>query len=134
MAEMVGHVERAYLVSVDDLRDICDALNDGKREYKLTCDDEKTVAIFYTDGPDDLNSICFTFPIVGNLNWPSRVFGRQFPFGEDGLMVCLHVYTGKQIRRGLYLEDEKLKWDGIEDWEKFWGPLEAVLIKGMETT
>jgi hypothetical protein len=32
---MGGPVERAYLVSVDDLRDICDALNDGKREYKL---------------------------------------------------------------------------------------------------
>ncbi len=39
---------------------------------------------------------------------------------------------GNQIRRGLYLEDEELKWDGIEDWEKFWGPLEAALTKEME--
>jgi hypothetical protein len=29
-----GAVDRAYLVGVDDLRDICDALNDGKREYQ----------------------------------------------------------------------------------------------------
>ncbi len=50
-------VERAYLVSVDDLRDICDALNDAKREYKLTCDDEKAVAIAYNGGPDDLNAL-----------------------------------------------------------------------------
>ncbi len=132
MGEMGCPVERAYLVSVEDLREICSGLNDGKCEYKLTCDDEKTVAISYNDGPDDPNSICFTFPIVRNLNWPSRVFGKQFPFGEDGLMVCLHIYTGKQIRMGLYLEEEELKWDGIEDWEKFWGPLEAALIKGME--
>jgi hypothetical protein len=132
MAEMGGPVDRAYLVSVDDLRDICDALNDGKREYKLTCDDEKTVAIFFNDGPDDLNSLCFTFPIVRNLNWPSRLFGKQFPFGEDGLMVCLHIYTGKQVRRGLYFEDEELKRDGIEDWEKFRTPLESALIRGME--
>ena len=68
MAGMDGPVDRAYLVSVEDLRDICDALNDGKREYRLTCEDEKQVAIFYNDGPDDLNAVCFTFPIVVNLN------------------------------------------------------------------
>src|SRR5579864_5257454 len=90
-------VERAYLVSVWDLREICSGLTGGKHEYKLTCDDEKT-AISYNDEPNDLNSICFTFPIVRNLNWPSRIFGKQFPFGEDGLMVCLHAYTGTQIR------------------------------------
>jgi hypothetical protein len=44
----------------------------------------------------------------------------------------LHIYTGKQIRHGIYLEGGKLKYDGIEDWEKFWGPPEAALIKGME--
>jgi hypothetical protein len=132
MGEMDGPVERAYLVSVDDLRDICNALHDGKSEYKLTCDDEKTVAISYNEGPDDLNAVCFTFPIIRNLNWPSRIFGEQFPFGEDGLMVCLHVYMGRQIKRGLYLEGGELKWDAIEDWEKFWRPLEAALIKGME--
>jgi hypothetical protein len=76
--------------------------------------------------------VCFTFPIVRNLNWPSRVFGKQFPLGEDGLMVCLHISTGKQIRHGMYLEDGETKGDGIEDWQKFWGPLEAALIKGME--
>ena len=119
-------------MSVDDLRDICDALNDGKREYKLTCDDEKTVAIAYNDRPDDLNSICFTFPIVRNLNWPSRIFGKQFPFGEDGLMVCLHIYMRKQIREGLYCNGDELCADFVEDWERFWRPLEAALIKGME--
>ncbi len=61
-----------------------------------------------------------------------QLFGKQWPFGEYGLMVCLHIYMRKQIRRGIYLEDEELKWDVIEDWEKVWGPLEAALIKGME--
>jgi hypothetical protein len=54
---MGGPVERASPVRVDDLRDICDALNDGKREYKLICDDEKTVLIIrllsQTDSPLD---------------------------------------------------------------------------------
>ena len=42
---MGGPVERAYLVSVDDLREICKTLKDGNQEYTVTCDGEKTVAI-----------------------------------------------------------------------------------------
>jgi hypothetical protein len=136
MAGMDGPVDRAYLVSVEDLRDICDALNDEKREYRVICDEEKTVAISYKGRPDDLNALCFTFPIVVNLNVKHaallRLFGKQWPFGEDGLMVCLHVYTGTSTRRGLYLEGDKLLGDFVEDWGKFWGPLEAALVKGME--
>lgn len=136
MAGMAGPVDRAFLVSVADLRDICDALNDKKREYRLTHEDENQVAILHNDGPDDLNAACFTFPIIVNLNvshaFLLRLFGKQWPFGEDGLMVCLHIYTGKQIRNGLYLEGDNLYWDSLEDWEKFRPPLEAALIKGME--
>jgi len=43
-------------------------------------------------------------------------------------MVCLHIYTGKAIRRWLYLEGDELLGDFVEDWEKFWGPLEAALL------
>jgi hypothetical protein len=69
---------------------------DGKCEYKLTCDDEKSVGIAYNDGPDDPNSVYFTFPIVGNLNWPSRNFGRQFPFGKTDLRcVCTPTRESK---------------------------------------
>ena len=37
MAEMDGHAELAYLVSVKDLRDVCDAITDESPEYKFTC-------------------------------------------------------------------------------------------------
>ena len=126
MGEMGGPVERAYRVSVDDLREICSGLTDGKCEYKLTCDDEKSVAIAYNDGPDDLNSVYFTFPIVANLNvshaFLLQLFGKQWPFGEDGLMVCLHIYTRRQTRDEIYLEDGELVGDFVEDWGKFWPP------------
>ncbi|HLZ51312.1 MAG TPA: hypothetical protein VKP61_11190 [Candidatus Acidoferrum sp.] len=134
MARMDGPVERAYLVSVDGLRGICETLTDGKREYKLVCEDEGQVTIDYNDGPDALNAISYAFPIVASLNIKgraSRLFGGQWPFGEDGLMVCLHVYLQKQTRKGLYPEGDKLYWDRLEDWEKFWGPLETALTKGM---
>jgi hypothetical protein len=90
---------------------------------------KKTVAISYKDGPDDLNAVCFTFPIVANI-WLLGGLFRHRP--EAGYMVCLHIYTGNKIRRGLYLEGDRLLGDFVEDWEKFWGPLEAALIKGLE--
>jgi hypothetical protein len=63
MAEMDGPVDRAFLVSVADLRDICDALNDEKREYRLTREEEKNVAILFNDGSDDLSaSLCSRVP------------------------------------------------------------------------
>ncbi len=128
MAGMGGPVDRAFLVSVEDLRDICDALNDEKCEYRLTRESEREVAIFYNEGPDDLNAVCFTFPIIVDI-WTLGVLARN---KEAGLMVCLHVYTGKQIRQGLYFDGNQLFWDSSEDWEKFWGPLETALIKGLE--
>ena len=87
MAGVAGPVDRAYLVSVEGLRDICDALNDGKREYRLTCDDERTAAISYNDGPDDLNAVCFTFPIIVDI-WTLGILARN---AEAGLMVKLQV-------------------------------------------
>jgi hypothetical protein len=44
----------------------------------------------------------------------------------------MHVYTKRQTRHGIYPEDEELTWDGIEDWQKFWRPLEAALNKELE--
>lgn len=135
MAGLAGPVEVAYLVSVDDLRRICKALTDGTREYKLASEDKEHVVIDYNDGPDDLNAISYTFPIVVSLNIEGKaslLFGERWPFGEGGLMVCLHVYTRKPIRRGLYPEGDKLFWDSLEDWEKFWRPLIAALVNGME--
>jgi hypothetical protein len=46
------------------------------------------------------------FPIVANLNLKRFVpcLGRQWPFGEDGLMVCMHIGTMKQIRKRLYID------------------------------
>jgi hypothetical protein len=132
MATLDGLVERAYIVSVEGLREICKNLTDGNREYNVTCDDEETVAISYQDAPDDLNTISYTFPILRNLNLLPSVFGKQSGFGEDGLIVCLHIYMRKPIRGGLYFEGDELSGDFVEDWEKFWRPLEAALNKELE--
>jgi hypothetical protein len=66
-------------VSVAGLRDICDALTDGEHQYKLIREDEKKVALYYNDGPDDLNAVCFTFPIIVDI-WTLGILARNADF------------------------------------------------------
>ena len=116
-------VDQAYIVSVLDLRDICKELTHGKFQYTVAevSDDDITVA--YNEGEDDLNPSSFTFPIIRDLSLPI------LPRTEDCLMVCLHVYTHRQTQHRMYMEDGKIKMDGITDWLRFWAPMDAVLLK-----
>lgn len=124
---MGGPIEQAYLVSVEALEEICKNLSHGEVKYSIiTACDPKEVVFSYTDSPDDLDSIYYSFPIVADI-WPLGIRARN---EAAGLMACLHVYTGRKIRNRIYLYEGELKQDGIGDWEKIWGRLEAALIKG----
>lgn len=62
MAGMDGSVERAYLVSVEDLRDICDALNNEKREYRLSRETRRKSPFSTTTGETTLMLWVLLFP------------------------------------------------------------------------
>jgi hypothetical protein len=71
------------------------------------------------------------FPIVADLSTLS-VFQEK---PECGLQACLHAYTGYQVRRSLHLEENgQVVQDSLGDWENFWDPLEALLIREYEAT
>jgi hypothetical protein len=54
---------------------------------------------------------------------------------ENGLQACLHVYTGYQIRQSFHLQENgQVVQDSVGDWESFWNPLEALLIREYEAT
>lgn len=120
-------VDQAYLISVADLRVVCKELTSGKFTYEVIqvgsdgMDDD--VDVRFTNG-DEVNALVFRFPIVANLHFLVNQ-------SEHGLIAGLHVYLHSQIVRGLYLVGEELKWDGVEDWQKFWAPLDALLYKKM---
>jgi hypothetical protein len=134
MSTLDGLVEVAYFISVEGLREICELLTNEKHTYNVTRYDDKTVTIWYNDGPDDLNAISYSFPICVNVNLKRTIpcFGEHWPFGADGFIAVLHIYTKKPIREGLYLEDGELVRDFIEDWERFWSPLKAALCKELK--
>jgi hypothetical protein len=62
------------------------------------------------------NGICYRFPaFAGAL------------CSDSDTLVCLHPSLMDVLARGLYFEGDKLMWDCMEDFGRFWEPLRKVL-------
>lgn len=126
-------VDQAYLVSVSDLQTICKELSTGDYQYSVLdsfTQDSKKVRISFNNDKDNLNCIIFTFPIVAYLGLPEKLTPNSHV--EDCLIVGLHVYTYKQERYSLHIEEDEenpVRYDTVSDWFQFWTPLDAVLYK-----
>jgi hypothetical protein len=119
-------VDKAFVVGVDDLHELCREL----KNYSLSVTG-RNVTITQHDGGNGLNDISFAFPIVADFSILSALHGNP----ESGLQACLHVYTRRQVRQTLHLEEDgQVLQDSIGDWESFWSPLEALLIREYEAT
>jgi hypothetical protein len=115
-------IDKAYILGVEELRELCRSLSCYSIEISGT-----DITVTRHDNGDGLNDICFKFPVVANFG-PLDVLFKKNP--EFSPHVCLHVFTGHQIRDSLYLEnDGGLRHDPVGDWERFWKPLEAVLAR-----
>jgi hypothetical protein len=126
---MKMEIDQAYLVSVTDLREVCRELTHGKFHYEVTESCDEYVAVTYSESEDGLNASTFTFPIVADLRFP-LVSMEDY---EDDQFACLHVYTHRQPRRRMYMEDGEIKMDCITDWLRFWTPLDALLLRKSTT-
>jgi hypothetical protein len=122
-------IDQAYLISVTDLRNVCKELTHGKFHYEVTSSSDEHVSVTYYEGEDDLNTSIFTFPIVADLRFPLV----RIEDYEDDLLACLHVYTHRQPRGKMYMEDGEIKKDNITDWLRFWVPLDALLLRKSTT-
>jgi hypothetical protein len=131
---MIGvEIDQAYLIPISDLREICAELTQENYSYVVESDDKHVTIFFNDNGDDDLNSLAFAFPVVADLTAAFRLLGADPARLDEGYLVCLHVYTHKQTRRGLCLAGDEVKLDA-DDWFKFWTPLEALLFKELSRT
>jgi hypothetical protein len=90
-----------------------------------------SVTITRHDGGDSLNDISFAFPIVADFSILRAIHKKP----ESGLQACLHVYTRREVRNSLHLQqDGQVLQDSASDWDTFWPPLEALLIPEYEAT
>lgn len=120
-------IDQAYLVSVQDLREICQELSTPTTTYRIkVANNKKNVSIFFNDDPEDFynSALSFTFPIVVNV--PGLILLHKNE--EAGAMVCLSIYTARQTQHTLYGDEGKsMKEDGEQDWMRFWVPLQGLL-------
>jgi hypothetical protein len=117
-------VDQAYLISVADLRRLCEELQNYDLEV---CG--STVSV--THNKHQLNATTFGFPIVAER----RFLGAIFRDLEVGQIACLDNCVAKQVRHSLHLgEDGEVRRDTMLDWECFWTPLEALLFREKEIT
>jgi hypothetical protein len=72
--------------------------------------------IWYTDrGQADMpNELCYGFPIFKDCFWRNT-------------FVCIHPGLAVPVQMGLYLEGDRLLWDPLEDFDRFWPPIRKVL-------
>ena len=61
-----------------------------------------------------LNALCFCFPVF---------IYRPAAGGELKHLVCFAPESVVPLSKGLYWEEDQLKGDALEDWDRFWKPL-----------
>jgi hypothetical protein len=83
-------VDKAFLVGVDDLQELCEEL----KNYSLSVK-PGSVTITQHDGANGLNDVSFNFPIVADLSILRAVHKKP----ESGLQACLHVYPYVRFAR-----------------------------------
>jgi hypothetical protein len=119
-------VDKAFLVDAGDLREMCEQLEN----YSLSVNGA-SVTITRHDGGDCLNDVSFAFPIVADFSILRAIHKKP----ESGLQACLHAYTRREVRNSLHLQqDGQVLQDSASDWDTFWSPLEALLIREYEAT
>ena len=128
-------IDQCHLISVADLRELLNELSnplDGI-EYALMKPSMDRVLIRFNDDPKDvinLNALCYAFPIVTTVPGFTLMHKNE----EAGLMVLLSVYVAVPMQRGYYPEENgELKQDAEGDWNRFWQPLAALLLKEYES-
>jgi len=116
------------LLPLDDLQACLRSVSHHEHQWTAFLEQEATgewqtpwhrcVSIRYknpelTDMP---NEITYLFPaFVDSLFW------------EPSILICLHPSLAVPVVKGLYFEDEALKYDLLGDWDKFWTPLREAL-------
>lgn len=123
-------IDEGYILSIQELREHLQRISRGIHQWVATplphpVEDRygrmrNYILVGYSnpDPPGMPNYLCYLFPLIQRLS--------PVASGDDAL-VCLHPSMVIPLTGGLYFEHDALKYDMLEDWDRFWSPLrEAV--------
>jgi len=116
------------ILPLDELQARLRSISDGPHQWTANLEHEVrnewqtrrqfSVRIQYTNPEfeDMPNDISYLFPaIVDSLFW------------QPNVLVCLHPSLAVPMVKGLYFERDQLKYDLLEDWDRFWTPMRKSL-------
>jgi len=115
------------ILSLADLREKLQTISSGPHQWSVELVQTKPAhkgwttshaEIWYTNPEltDMPNEICLSFPAFRDWFW-----------GVEESFVCLHPGLAQTVQPGLYFEGERLLYDCIEDFERFWPPIREIL-------
>ncbi len=125
-------LNHGYILSITDLRRVLTDISLGARRWwvaepiTLLRDPDKPVfwlTLFHACPlPDQMtDEISFRVPVLPF----SMVRGK-----EESALVCLHPEMVRPLMEGLYLENDRIVGDFLEDWNLFWTPLKKAMGEG----
>ncbi len=122
-------LNHGYILSIADLRRVLTDVSHGSRRWwiennvtLLRDPDETTfwLTLFHSNpAPGQMtDEISFQVPVL---------LSSVVRWKEESALVCLHPETIRPLMEGLYLENDRVVGDFLEDWHMFWDPLKAAL-------
>lgn len=118
-------LSRGYILTIADLRRVLADVSYGSRRWwtddtvTLARDAEKStfwLKVFHScPAPDQMtDEITFEVPVLLACLTPRSI---------DSGLACLHSGSIRPLVEGLYLENNRVVGDFLEDWRLFWEPI-----------
>jgi hypothetical protein len=119
---------RGFVVNLEKLAVLLEYVSYDVHRWEMIGDDtgewgdtQRIVVRYSNPGDPHLpNPINFRFPCLsdGNPLYPAR-------------LACIHASLAEPVLSGLYFDGERVKYDLLEDWGRFWPPIiRALLVPG----
>jgi hypothetical protein len=114
-----------FIVSLDDLAALLKHISDDVHCWSIDESD--------AEEPGGTLSVIIRYSNPGEIDLPNPI-SFQFPSISDGdpssptMLACLHSSLAKPVCRGLYLDDDGIKYDPLDDWARFWLPISEALL------
>jgi len=115
-------VEIGYFVSLSSLRALLTSISTPPRRWWVDRVLRASIVVGYSNPVyvDLPNSLKYEFPVMER---------SPLTHDESWVLILLHPVAATQRAYGLYFEGDGIKQDPLADWEAFWTPLQAALVK-----
>jgi hypothetical protein len=120
---------RGYILTIADLRRVLADISHGSRRWWI---DDNVTLLRDPEKPRSWLTLFHACPAPGQMTDEISfqvpvLLASRTPRNRESALVCLHPEMIRPHMEGLYLENDRVLGDCLEDWHMFWSPLNAAL-------